>query len=115
MVMLTDKEIDMRKYVTALVAATLITTPALAQRGHWDHHGGHGGGGNWIVPALIGGAVVGAIMAQPSQPRVDPTPIVVAPPPPVYVYPQEYRPMYKFVDVYIPECNCYKSIKVQIN
>lgn len=26
-----------------------------------------------------------------------------------------YRPMYKAVDVFIPECNCYRTVMVQIN
>lgn len=35
---------------------------------------------------------------------------------PEVVYPEyTYRPVYKFVDVYIPECGCYRSIKVRIN
>lgn len=47
---------------------------------------------------------------QPPQPQV-------VTPAPVYVVPQPYthRPMYKMVDIYIPECNCTRSVLVQIN
>jgi hypothetical protein len=31
------------------------------------------------------------------------------------VYPAyQYRPMYKFVDIYVPECGCYRSVKVPV-
>lgn len=69
----------------------------------------------------IGGTIVGQqIIRQHQQPQV------------VYVqpgYPQHpqgyyyqpapnrftHRPMYRMVDVWIPECGCYRTIQVQIN
>jgi len=67
--------------------------------------------------------IVGTIVAQ----QIFRPPVVVAPPPvyagppmvPYYpgtVYPNyTYRPMYKSVDVFIQECNCYRTMQVRVN
>jgi len=45
-----------------------------------------------------------------------PTPQPVVPYYPGTVYHNHtYRPMYKAVDVFIPECNCYRTVTVQVN
>lgn len=73
------------KKVLAVAVLTLATLPAMAQ---WHHHGYHGGyrggyysggsGWGWVVPAVIGGAVVyGATR-----------PDVIVQQPPVIVQPQ---------------------------
>lgn len=54
------------KTIIALISAFLITTPALAGPRHHDyyrvqHH--HHNGGRWVAP-LIGGVVLGAIIAD---------------------------------------------------
>jgi len=63
-------EIVMKK-VLAVAVLTLATLPAMAQW-HHGHHGGYrggyygGGGWGWVVPAVIGGAVVyGATRPDP--------------------------------------------------
>lgn len=96
----------MRKLLVAGLVAASVATSAQA----------HGPSGNWVAPLIIGG-VIGAVIAN--QPR---TPYIhVPPPPPVVYYPgvvypdYTYRPMYRMVDVFIPECNCYRSVPVQIN
>jgi hypothetical protein len=56
-----------------LVVLMTITTAAVAQHGHFRHghyHGGHwqrGHSGNWVwmVPAIIGGAIVYEASRQP--------------------------------------------------
>lgn len=101
----------MRKLLVVGLVAAALSTSACAQ-----HHGHHHGGGNWIAPLVIGG-VIGAVIAnQPRSYTYTPPP----PPPVVYypgtVYPDyTYRPMYKMVDVFFPDCNCYRSVPVQIN
>lgn len=56
----------MKKFLTAVAVASLISTPALARdRGHdrGGHHERHrGNGGKWVAP-LIGGVILGAIIA----------------------------------------------------
>lgn len=55
---------------------------------------------------------------QITQPRVyvQPPPQPVVPYYPGTVYPDYiYRPMYKAVDVFVPECQCYRTILVQVN
>jgi len=78
------------KKVLAVLLLTLSTVPAMAQHhhGHWHGHGHrvHGGGWNWVVPAIIGGAVVyGA--TRPDPVIVQQPPIIVQQPP-IYQYPQ---------------------------
>ena len=60
-----------------LVVLMTITTAAVAQHGHFRHgyHGGHwqrGYSGNWVwmVPAIIGGAIVYEVSRQPPPPTV---------------------------------------------
>lgn len=65
-----------------LIAAAL---PALAQHRHHGHHGGHHGhwqhrshsGWNWVVPAVIGGAVIYSVTR--------PDPVIIQQQPPVIV------------------------------
>ena len=50
----------------------------------------------------------------PAQPIYTPAPVV--PYYPGTVYPDYIqRPMYRAVDVFIPECQCYRTVMVQIN
>jgi len=56
------------KKVLAVVVLTLATLPAMAQWHHGGYRGGYygGGGWGWVVPAVIGGAVVyGATRPDP--------------------------------------------------
>ena len=51
------------KRILAVAVLTLATLPTMAQWHHHGHHGGYrggynGGGWNWVVPAVIGGAIV---------------------------------------------------------
>lgn len=75
----------MKKVILSLVLL-MATVPALAQ--HHGHRHGHGhgywhrgpGGWNWVVPAVIGGAIVyGA--TRPATVVVDQPPVIVQNPP----------------------------------
>lgn len=74
----------MKRQILMAFLAIALATPALAQGGRgWEHGGRHGGGwgwgGAWILPALIGGAIL----------------YDVTRPPPVYVQPAPvYAPSY---------------------
>ena len=68
------------KKLLAVALLTLVTIPAMAQHHHHGHHGywqrGYSGGWNWVVPAVIGGAIVyGA--TRPETVVVQQPPIVV--------------------------------------
>lgn len=78
------------KKLLAILLLTLAVTPVYAdgdREGGWGHHvreGGHGEGGGafWIVPALIGGAVLYDLSRPPPEPvYVQPTPYYVQPAP----------------------------------
>ena len=78
------------KKLLAIALLTLASIPAMAQHHHGYGHGhwnrGYNGGWNWVVPAIIGGAVVyGA--TRPDPVIVQQPPIIVQQPP-VYQYPQ---------------------------
>lgn len=101
----------MRKFITAVLAATTMVaaTPAMA----W---------GEREQGALAG--VVGTIVLQqisrPPVAVVAPAPVPVGPPMVPYypgsVYPDyTYRPMYKAVDIFFPDCQCYRTVMVRVN
>jgi len=60
----------MKKLLVAL-SLLVLTGSVLAQHGHhgYRHHGhpGYYGGGNWVVPIIIGGVVGAAIANRPAQ------------------------------------------------
>lgn len=97
----------MRKLIAATLLAATVSTPALA----WGDR----------EQAALAGTVIGYVIGQQqNQPRpyVQPAPVYQQPPvyvPGVVYRDYNYRPMYKMVDVFIPECNCYRTVQVQIN
>lgn len=84
----------MKKILLIALLAILSTTSAYAQRGY-GHGGGHGGGwgwgGAWIVPALIGGAILYDV-TRPPPVYVQPSPVYVQGYPPNYS--ASYPPVY---------------------
>lgn len=88
----------MRKFLVITLLTILSTSPAYGRNGHgvghW--HGGHGGSGGWIVPALIGGAIA-YDLAYPYPPYAQP--YTVYDPYPVYVQP---APVTQPAPVYAP-------------
>jgi hypothetical protein len=101
----------MKKLMIVIAVMVMsISTSACASGPHGHRHHGHN---NWVAPLIIGG-VVGAIIARPPPQMVYPQGAVIYTPP-VYQSPYLHRPMYKAVDVYIPECNCTRTIHVQVN
>jgi len=78
-------EIIMKKILTAL-ALLVVAGTASAQWHHgggYRYHGGHGGGWGWVVPAVIGGAVVYGV-TRPDPVIVQQQPVIVQNPPVVY-------------------------------
>lgn len=83
----------MKKILLIALLAILSTTSAYAQRGYGDgggHGGGWGWGGAWILPALIGGAILYDVTRPPTV-YVQPGPVYVQPAP---VYAPGYPPVY---------------------
>ena len=77
----------MKRLVTLILLT--LSMSAMAQHRPYPHHGHghrhHGGSGNW-VPVLIGGAIVGAAIANSREAVVvQPQPSIVYQYPPVYV------------------------------
>jgi len=71
----------MKKILLIALLAILSTTPAYAD-GRDGHGGGRGGGGEgwWIIPALIGGALI-YDLTRPQPVYVQPAPVYVEPAP----------------------------------
>lgn len=68
----------MKKFLVVLLL--LVSSSAFAQYRHHGHHGHYGhrpGNGNWVAP-LIGGAIIGAVIADArANQQVTQPPIVV--------------------------------------
>ena len=54
----------MKKLLAGLVAASMLTTPAMARDRSDDYREHRGGGCGWLCGAIIGGIVVGAISSS---------------------------------------------------
>lgn len=78
-----------RVALVAFSLSGLAFQPAQAHGGPWrggssyHHHGG--GGARWVAPALIGGAVLGAVLTRPS-----------------YAYPVTPAPVYPVTPMWAP-------------
>ncbi len=94
------------KKLLFILALCLIGTAQAQHRYHHHHHhsGGHSWG--WVVPMIIGGAVVyGA--TRPNPPAAPPT---------VIYLPQGYPPAppgFHYEQVLDANCNCYRWVLVQ--
>lgn len=93
----------MKKIIIAVLLSFGLISSAFANPHghHGSHHGGHS---NWVGP-LVGGIVIGSILA--------PRPQVYYPPAPVYYPPPVYQPQYYecLVPVYDPVYNTYRYEK----
>jgi CubicO group peptidase (beta-lactamase class C family) len=88
----------MKKVLASLIlVASAVSANAQMIHGHgWvgpDHyrHHGHGGGYNWVVPAVIGGAVVYAATRPPVVVQQQPVIVQQAPSDVVYIEGVAYR------------------------
>ena len=73
----------MKKILTVLLMTICVTAMAHGRGGYWAR--GHGGGWHWMVPTIIGGAIVYEVARQ--QPVIVQQPVVVQPQQPVPVQP----------------------------
>lgn len=86
--------------VGVVLGLSIVGANAQHRFGHGHHHG-HGYW-NWVVPAVIGGAVIYGVTRQPEPPQ----PVVIQqqlPPAPVG---------YHYIQALDPACNCYKYVLV---
>lgn len=94
------------KLFKLIMIASMIMVSGVSQanpRGHGHHHAhGHARGADWIVPLVIGGAVVHVL----TQPR----PVIVQ-------QPQVQYPVapfgYHYEQILDANCNCYRLVLVQ--
>mgnify|MGYP006943759569 CR=1 FL=1 len=95
----------MKKFLIAISLMVLTSTAIAGHRGYHSHrhHGGH------VAAGVITGMIIGNMIAQPRYQYV-PAPTYYQPYTPVY----EPLPMYRSVDVYIPECDCYRTVRVRV-
>ena len=87
-----------------VILGLCLITAAHAQHRPYPHHHHHPGGlgWGWVVPAIVGGAVVYSV-TRPNPPTV------------VYV-PQSYPPPpvgYRYEQILDANCNCYRWVLVQ--
>jgi hypothetical protein len=78
------QEILVKKFLIVLLMTLSATAMAHGRGGYWAR--GHGGAWHWMVPTIIGGAIVYEVARQ--QPVIVQQPVVVQSPQPVVVQPQ---------------------------
>lgn len=105
----------MKKIFTlVLLVGSLLSAPAFAQ--HHGHGGYYRSGGNWVAP-LIGGVIIGGVLAQPRYVYPAPpviyqqTPPVMVQQPPIILQqqPQQYCEYFAVTDQFgvqrsVPYC-----------
>jgi hypothetical protein len=98
------------KKILAILTVLALTAPAQADG--WRHHGGYyrGGNSNWVAP-LIGGAIIGGVIAnQYYRPAPPPSVVYVSPPPQTIPYNPPYG--YHWENIADSNCNCYRTVLV---
>ena len=100
----------MKKLIS--IALLLMSFGAQAQyhyhHRHYHHRPPHNGSVHWIVPAIIGGAVVYGLTSRPAA----------AQPPTVIYVPQGYPPPpagFRYEQINDANCNCLRWVLVQNN
>ena len=78
------QETLVKKFLIVLLMTLSATAMAHGRGGYWAR--GYGGAWQWMVPTIIGGAIVYEVARQ--QPVIVQQPVVVQPPQPVVVQPQ---------------------------
>jgi hypothetical protein len=107
----------MKKLAAAIITITsLACAPASAQHHHGGYH--HRSGGGWVAP-LVGGVILGAIIARPpvyAQPPVvvQQPPVIIQQPPVVVEQAPFYGPVFRdyyncLVQVYDPYSGQYRN------
>ena len=78
--------------------------------GYHGHHGHHGGGyGRWVVPAIIGSAIIAGVASAATPPQVYQQPAY----PPVYQQQLPAAPYgYHYQLAFDPSCNCNKYVLI---
>jgi len=74
------------------------------------HYDGHGGG-NWIIPLVIGG-VLGYALSEPRHENVTYVQTVSAPAPAPIIYAPQ--PVYQEQWVYFSDCDCQRKVLVPV-
>jgi hypothetical protein len=98
-----------------LIAAVMLSAAAVAPAHAWgDREQGilAGIAGLWTIQQLN---KAGQVQGVPQHIQVTPPPMVPYHPGTMGQGDFIHRPMYRAVDVYIPECHCYRTIMVQVN
>jgi len=75
------------KKLLIVITALLLSTSTMAQH-HGHHHGGYYGGGNWVGP-LIGGMVLGTVIANSQRQVIVQQPPIIVQQPPIINYPMQ--------------------------
>jgi len=98
----------MKKLVLVL---TLLCLTNLAHADRWRHGGGHyywHPGYGWVLPAVVGGAIVYEATRPPVIVQQPPVYIQQPPTPPAYPQPAGYH----WEAILDNNCNCYRTVLV---
>ena len=106
-------EYFMRKLLLPIILSAGLSMCSVSYADGWRHGGGHyvyRPGFGWVVPAVIGGAIVyeATRPVQPNVVVVQPQPIYSPPPVPLQPAPAGFH-YEALVDA---SCNCYKTVLI---
>jgi hypothetical protein len=100
----------MKKFIFVL---SLLCLTNLAHADRWHHGGGHyywHPGYGWMVPAVVGGAIVYSVTKPPTVIQQQPIYIQQTYPPAQPVFPQPAG--YHWEAILDSNCNCYRTVLV---
>jgi len=89
----------------------LLCASSLAHADRWHHGGGHyywHPGYGWVLPAVVGGAIVYEATRPPVVVQQPPVYVQQPPSPPTYPQPAGYH----WEAILDANCNCYKTVLV---
>jgi hypothetical protein len=105
--------------ITALLLASTITFAQHREQRHHDMRPVYRDGSGWLVPSLIGGAIVYTIMNQPREtpPVIVQQPIVVQQPYPrtEYTVPTTTGTVYEERILWDSSCRCNRKFLIVVN
>lgn len=100
------------KRILIAVLMSVVSLSAVADRD--DYRGGYSSGNSWIAPAIVGAAIIGAVVSQPVAPMYNGYSSGYGPSSMYYnASPVPMAPLPYYQWMYNPACGCNQRVLVQ--